>query len=145
MNGVNVINTKEPKIEIHNANPLFFTYTLSRKGENNNYQTSSINSESNIFAFICNKCGRSFDEFFVLKRHILQVEFGLKNQCKYCLKYFKRVKEHYSHCSSYFSSHLDIINNIRNRSLSNIKSNLRHNIFNLKEIVNRILPELMSS
>ena len=75
----------------------------------------------------------------------MQVEYNLKEQCKYCLQYFKRVNGHYPHCSSYYSPDMDIIKDIKNKRQSKKKNNIRDSSFDMNKIVKGFLPELMSS
>ena len=104
----------------------------------------SPNLDSNLFLFNCTKCGRSFDDFFLLKRHVLQVEFKIKFKCKFCLKYFKRVNEHYPHCSSYFSSHFNCLRNLRDKKNEYRQRHKKDTSFNINQIIKGFFEEFKS-
>ena len=104
--------------------PIFIIYTITKENSLINNEVNSNNSE--IFSFNCSKCGKSFKNFFLLKRHFIEVEYNKKEKCNFCKQYFKRVKEHQIHCSAKNSNFNQIMTNIDsniNRSSTIIGSN----------------------
>ena len=109
-------------------NPLFITY-----------QTKD-NSKFNTF-FECSKCSKKFNSFYNLKRHYLQVELNIKENCKYCGKNFKRIDEHMQHCKFLINSNKTFINNNKiDKDLFNSTISVG---FESSNIIKKIIPDLL--
>ncbi len=61
--------------------PIFITYTITKRNSLINNEIDSNNNK--IFSFNCSKCGKPFKNFFLLKRHFLEVEYNKKEKCNF--------------------------------------------------------------
>lgn len=87
-------NLNENEQNLTKNHPLFFSYKIVSKYENDKNINDNLNSDNTEFyLFLCNIYHKTFEDFFALKRHILQVEFNQKQKCNYCGKFFKRVNK----------------------------------------------------
>jgi len=125
--------------------PLFFTYKIRKKIDNDFKFYSPEQEPSDSYVFICGKCNREFKEFFVLKRHVLEVEYNKKEKCNYCLGYFKRVIEHYPHCNSFLKFQFNSqVNKFCSKRTT--KKNIRiNNNFDIQSITQKVYEELIST
>lgn len=124
------INTKEGKTidSMKTNNLLFITYQIKDNSQFNNY-------------FECSKCSKTFNSFYNLKRHYLQVELNIKEKCKCCGNNFKRIDEHMQHCKSLINSNKTFINN------NKIEKDLFHPSLSIEfepnNIIKKIIPDLL--
>ena len=79
--------------------PIFLTNKFHLKTDNNSEMNLKLSfADGQIFR--CTFCGKNFQQLFNLKRHIYEVEFKIKEKCKYCGLSFKRAKDHEKNCIS---------------------------------------------
>lgn len=135
-------NCSSNNSEINYDYPIFITYTNTKIIQPNNNPNQSNNNEN--IKFNCSKCGKSFTNFYVLKRHFIEVEYNKKEQCIYCQNYFKRVKEHQIHCSfKKLNDNKISLNN--NSTFNNEPINIDNNKgFDIKNITKQLITEFIS-
>jgi len=73
---------------------------------------SSFKNKKPILIFSCPKCSKEFRGSFSFRRHMLEVELNLTENCPYCNDDFKRLSDHLPHCSSFKKSNSKPINNL---------------------------------
>ena len=125
------LSKSEPNEDKTKNSIVFFAYT-----------TLSTNNET---FFSCNKCKKSFKDFFVLKRHILEVEYNFKSKCQFCSESFKRINDHYPNCPKFFGSNFRFFVNQKNTKKSKRNNIILNNTFNIKLITKSIYSELISN
>lgn len=122
--------------------PLFFAYTIEQIPPSNSNSFHSDSKESQIFYFKCNKCCKIFKEFNNLKRHVIEVEFGIKQKCKYCGFCFKRINEHQKTCKYHCSNNEKLPYVTPNKKKNELKtSNKKSEEFNLYKATLKFIKE----
>ena len=98
--------------------PKFIIYSLIHKAINSRVKYKNQSSKINIL-FQCNRCKKSFKSFPHLKRHYIEVEYGIKMKCKYCGIKIKKIKEHEKICKK--AKDIGRINFVKSNSINLIQ------------------------
>lgn len=114
---------------------------------NKNTNDESNNKKTEYTSFICEYCGKSFVENWVLTRHIIQVEKKIMEKCYICGKDCTRLKEHINafhpskkcaFISSSSSNKEFLIENV-------IKENIINEPFSINQIMKNIYDDFIIS
>ena len=134
------LKLKKLQINKNKKIPKFIIYSLLQKQMNPRLKSKARSSNISVF-FQCNKCKKSFKSFLHLKRHYIEVEYGISIKCKFCGIEIKRMKEHEKFCKKTKDNKTINIDNSNNSNLAKKKEKNPSTLFKDNNIISNELVD----